>query len=74
MPSTSVVSPEMLETLTIDEQVLKGLKGSNKGEMAEKQVYDFLKDYYSKKEGAALIIHNNTLAHPDATKKEIAQD
>merc|ERR1712008_155674 len=45
-----------------------------KGEMAEKQVYDLLKDYYSKKAGAALIIQNNTLAHPDATKKEIAQD
>ena len=63
----------MLESLT-EEQIPKGLRGANKGEMAEKQVYDFLKDYYSKKKGAALIIHNNTLAHPDATKKEIAQD
>ena len=64
----------MLESLIADEQVPEGLRGDNKGEMAEKQVYDFLKDYYSKKKGAALIIHNNTLAHPDATKKEIAQD
>ena len=63
----------MLESLT-EEQIPKGLRGANKGEMAEKQVYDFLKDYYSKKKGAALIIHNNTLAHPDATKKEINQD
>ena len=42
--------------------------------MAEKEVYDFLKDHYSKKSGATLIIQNNTLAHPDATKKEITQD
>ena len=64
----------MLESLIADEQVPEGLRGDNKGEMAEKQVYDSLKEYYSKKRGAALIIQNNTLAHPDATKKEIAQD
>merc|ERR1712008_294016 len=74
VPSTSVVSPKMLEKLIADEQVPEGLKASNKGEMAEKQVYDFLKDYYSKKKGAALVINNNTLAHPDATKKEINKD
>ena len=74
MPSTSAVSPKMLESLIADEQVPEGLRGDNKGEMAEKQVYDSLKEYYSKKRGAALIIQNNTLAHPDATKKEIAQD
>ena len=73
VPSTSVVLPKMLESLT-DEQIPKGLRGANEGEMAEKEVYDFLKDYYSQKEGAALIINNNTLAHPEATKKEIAQD
>ena len=72
MPSTSVVLPEMLESLLADEQVPEGLRGDNKGEMAEKQVYDLLKEHYSNKKGAALIIQNNTLAHPDATKKEIA--
>ena len=72
VPSTSVVVPEMLESLLADEQVPEGLRGDNKGEMAEKQVYDLLKEHYSKKKGAALIIQNNTLAHPDATKKEIA--
>ena len=64
----------MLERLIADEQLPDGLLGANKGEMAEKQVYDLLKDYYNKKKGAALIINNNTLAHPDATRKEITQD
>ena len=56
VPSTSVVVPGMLESLLADEQVPEGLRGDNKGEMAEKQVYDLLKDYYSEKKGAALII------------------
>ena len=51
----------------------QGLADASKGEMAEKEVYELLKDYYGKKTGAALIVHNDILVHPDATKKEITQ-
>ena len=72
VPSTTVVCPEELENLMEKNPDLpRGILADSQGEMAEKEVYDFLHEYYGKKKGAALVINNNILVHPNATKKEI---
>ena len=77
VPSTNVVCPENLEKLMEDnpgnKHLPKGLLSASKGEMVEKEVYDLLRDFYGKEKNPTLIISNNILVHPEATKKEINQ-
>ena len=57
VPSTTVVCPEKLEEIMeLNPDLPDGLWDASKGEMAEKEVYDFLQAYYSKKKGATLVI------------------
>ena len=77
VPSTQIVSPEDLDFILSQNPEDKKLQGAaieNDGEMAEKVVYDTLKEYYSQRKDAALVINNMKMFRVDAKKKGNEQE